>query len=55
LWARIEPLLPKKERRFRHPGRKPLDDRLVFQRILFLLHTGSVESTCRRSSGSVPG
>jgi transposase len=40
LWQRIEPLLPKKERRFRYPGRKPLDDRRVLQGILFVLHTG---------------
>ncbi|MBN6052441.1 transposase, partial [Nonomuraea sp. RK-328] len=36
----IEPLLPKRERRFRHPGRKRLDDRLALQGILFVLHTG---------------
>ena len=29
LWERIEPLLPQKPRRFRYPGRKPLDDRRV--------------------------
>jgi hypothetical protein len=40
LWAVIEPLLPKHERRFRHPGRKRLDDRLALQGILFVLHTG---------------
>ncbi|GGJ64502.1 hypothetical protein GCM10010121_088950 [Streptomyces brasiliensis] len=40
LWAVIEPLLPKVERRARHPGRKRHPDRLVFQRILFVLHTG---------------
>ena len=40
MWARIEPLLPRKERRFRYPGRKPVDDRLVLQGILFVLHTG---------------
>jgi transposase len=40
LWARIEPLLPKKQRRFRYPGRKPLDDRQVLRGILFVLHTG---------------
>jgi transposase len=40
LWQRIEPLLPKKQRRFRNPGRKPLDDRRVLQGILFVLHTG---------------
>ena len=40
LWQRIEPLLPKRQRRFRYPGRRPLDDRLVLQGILFVLHTG---------------
>jgi transposase len=40
LSERIEPLLPKTPRRFRYPGRKPLDDRKVFQGILFVLHTG---------------
>jgi transposase len=40
LWERIEPLLPRTERRFRYPGRKPLDDRAVLQGILFVLHTG---------------
>ena len=40
LWARIEPLLPRVERRFRYPGRKRLPDRLALQGILFVLHTG---------------
>ena len=40
LWQRIEPLLPRKRRRFRYPGRRPLDDRNVLQGILFVLHTG---------------
>ena len=40
LWERVEPLLPRKQRRFRYPGRRPLDDRLVLQGILFVLHTG---------------
>ncbi|MEU0368999.1 IS5 family transposase [Streptomyces sp. NPDC006283] len=40
LWAVIEPLLPRVERRVRHPGRKRHPDRLVFQGILFVLHTG---------------
>ncbi|WP_283139829.1 tyrosine-type recombinase/integrase [Rhizohabitans arisaemae] len=31
LWERIEPLLPKVERRRHHPGRKRLDDRLALQ------------------------
>jgi transposase len=29
-----------RQRRFRYPGRKPLDDRQVLQGILFVLHTG---------------
>jgi transposase len=40
LWAVIEPLLPKVERRSRYPGRRRLNDRLVLQGILFVLHTG---------------
>ncbi|QNS02166.1 IS5 family transposase [Streptomyces xanthii] len=40
LWDRVEPLLPQRERRFRHPGRKPLPDRVVLCGILYVLHTG---------------
>jgi transposase len=40
LWERIEPLLPKKRRRFRYPGRRRLPDREALQGILFVLHTG---------------
>jgi transposase len=40
LWELIEPLLPQRPRRFRYPGRRRLDDRLVLQGILFVLHTG---------------
>ncbi|MFQ6198775.1 MULTISPECIES: IS5 family transposase [Streptomyces] len=40
LWAVIEPLLPKVERRVRYPGRKRHPDRLVFRGILLVLHTG---------------
>jgi len=32
--------LPKRERRFRYPGRKRLPDRQALQGILFVLHTG---------------
>ncbi|MGW2492594.1 IS5 family transposase [Streptomyces sp. NPDC001606] len=39
LWARIEPLLPKKERRFRYPGRLPVPDQQVLCGILYVLHT----------------
>jgi transposase len=41
LWERIKPLLPKpKARRFRYPGRKPVDDRKALTGILFVLKTG---------------
>jgi transposase len=40
LWAKVDPLLPRKERRFRYPGRSRLDDRAALQGILFVLHTG---------------
>jgi transposase len=41
LWQRIEPLLPKpKKRRFRYPGRKPLDPRKALTGIIFVLKTG---------------
>src|SRR5262245_22628800 len=41
LWEAIEPLLPPEEpRRFRWPGRKPLDRRKVLGGILFVLKTG---------------
>src|SRR5690349_11756650 len=41
LWGRIQPLLPPpKPRRFRFPGRKPLDDRKALTGILFVLKTG---------------
>ena len=41
LWERVHPLLPPRpKRRFRFPGRKPLDDRKVLTGILFVLKTG---------------
>ena len=41
LWEEIQPLLPPPEpRRFRFPGRKPLDRRKVLTGILFVLRTG---------------
>lgn len=41
LWRLIEPLLPPaKPRRFRFPGRKPVDDRAALTGILFVLRTG---------------
>ena len=40
LWELVEPLLPRRERRFHHPGRKRLPDRQALSGILFVLHTG---------------
>jgi len=41
LWERLQPLLPPApQRRFRFPGRKPLDYRKVLTGILFVLKTG---------------
>jgi transposase len=40
LWELVEPLLPRKERRFRYPGRRRFPDRQALQGILFVLHTG---------------
>ena len=55
LWAVVQPLLPLRPRRARNPGRRPLDDRLVLQGILFVLHTGIGWGISRRSSGSAAG
>src|SRR5438874_1116524 len=41
LWERVQPLLPPpRQRRFRFPGRKPLDYRKILTGILFVLKTG---------------
>ena len=41
LWEIIQPLLPApKPRRFRNPGRKPIDNRKTLTGILFVLKTG---------------
>jgi hypothetical protein len=40
LWQLIEPLLPRPPRRYRHPGRKRLDDSKVLTGIVFVLTTG---------------
>jgi transposase len=41
LWEKVEPLLPPPPaRRFRFPGRKPLDYRKILTGILFVLKTG---------------
>ena len=40
LWESSQPLLPRRTRRYRHPGRRRLDDRKVLNGILFVLTTG---------------
>lgn len=41
LWERVEPLLPARPpRRFRFPGRRPVDDRVVLVGIVYVLKTG---------------
>jgi transposase len=40
LWQIIEPIIPKKKRRFRYPGRKPIPDKAALTGILFVLKTG---------------
>lgn len=40
LWSLIEPIIPKRKRRFRYPGRKAVSDRAALTGILFVLRTG---------------
>ncbi len=39
-WDRVAPVIPKVERRFRHPGRKRVDDRCCLEAIMYVLKTG---------------
>lgn len=40
LWLLLEPIIPKRKRRFRYPGRKPVSGRAALTGILFVLKTG---------------
>lgn len=40
LWARLEPLIPVRPRRFKHPGRRRADDRAALEGILWVLRNG---------------
>ena len=40
LWARLEPLIPVRQRRFRYPGRHRVDDRAALEGILYVARTG---------------
>ncbi|WP_425471333.1 transposase [Saccharothrix texasensis] len=39
LWARLEPLIPVRPRRFRHPGRRRSNDRAALEGILYAVRT----------------
>jgi transposase len=54
LWAELEPLIPPRERRFRHPGRKAVPARLVLNGILHVLTPGSLGVICPRSTATAP-
>jgi hypothetical protein len=55
LVERIEPLLPRRRRRFRYPGRKPFDDLLALQGSCSSCIRGSVGNISRKSWGLVAG
>src|SRR5690606_20974127 len=55
LWALIEPLIPVKKRRFRHPGRKPLPPRQVLPGIVFVRTTGIPCEYLRQERGCGSG
>jgi len=56
LWERIEPLLPPpKRRRFRFPGRKPIDNRKALTGILFVLKSGIPWELLPQEMGSGSG
>jgi hypothetical protein len=41
----IQPLVPRKTRRYRHPGRRWIDDRKALKGILFVLTIGIASTT----------
>jgi transposase len=55
LWARVEPLLPRVERRYRYPGRRRVPDRRVLTGILFVLKTGIPWEDLPQEMGCGPG
>jgi transposase len=56
LWARIEPLLPKRRHRNRqYAGRTPIPDRAVLTGILFVLRTGLPWNMLPREMGCGSG
>jgi transposase len=55
LWDLIKPLFPVKKRRFRYPGRKPLDNRATLTGIIFVLKTGIPWESLPREMGCGSG
>jgi transposase len=52
LWERFDPLLPRRQRRRTHPGRKPLQWRPVVDGIFYVLRTGCQWKAAPREFGS---
>ncbi len=52
LWERMKHLLPKRKRRRRYPGRKPLEWRQVMDGIFYVLRTGCQWKAAPREFGS---
>src|SRR4051794_12434618 len=55
LWARLEPLIPARTRRFRFPGRLRTDDRAALEVIVGVARTGSAGTACRPACSAHPG
>jgi transposase len=51
LWAEVEPLIPARVRRRRNPGGKAIEDRLVLNGLLHVLHTGIAWESLPREFG----
>jgi transposase len=55
LWERVAPLLPPpKPRRYRYPGRRPIDDRAALAGIVFVLKTGINGTSCPPAWSAAP-
>jgi len=52
LWERMKDLLPVRVRRYRNPGRKPLEWRKVLNGIFYVLRTGCQWKAAPREFGS---
>jgi transposase len=55
LWAELEPLIPRPERRFRYPGRKRYEERDCLEGILYVLRWGIPWRALPREEGKPAG